>query len=169
MNILLRQPRIGGNAINYYYTCKTQLWFFLHNITMEDTSEYVALGKLLQETYSEGEEKDIQFDEISLDIFRPAKEIIEIKRSKEVKDAHIYQLKYYLYYLKKRYGISGFTGKLTYPRAHKILRISLTEEDEKELEKAILEITKIFNQSYPEKPKIKKICRKCSYFELCFS
>lgn len=169
MDLLQRQPRIGGNAINYFYTCKTQLWFFLHNISMEDTSEYVALGKLLQETYSEGEEKDIQFDEISLDIFKPLKEVVEIKRSSEIKEAHIYQLKYYLYYLKTRYGLTGFTGKLTYPNIHKTMKISLKPDDERELQEAIKEITKIFYLKTMIPPKHKKICRKCSYFELCFS
>lgn len=168
MDLMNRQPRVGGNAINYYYTCKTQLWFFLHHITMEDTSEYVELGKLLQENYSEGEEKDIQFDEISLDILRPTKEIIEIKRSKEIKKSHIYQVKYYIYYLKKKYGLTDFKGKLTYPRVHKTYDVYLQPNDEEELENTVEEINNIFYMKTPPKPKMKKICRGCSYFQLCF-
>jgi CRISPR-associated exonuclease Cas4 len=79
MEIIDRQPRIGGNAVNYLHHCKTQLWFFLHNISMESTSETVQLGKLMHEQYSQGEDKDIIIDEISLDILRPTREIIEIK------------------------------------------------------------------------------------------
>jgi len=167
--LLKRQPRIGGNAINYFYNCKTQLWYFLHNLNMEENSEYVMLGKLLQETYSEGEEKDIKFDEISLDVIKQTREIIEIKRSLEVKEAHIMQVKYYIYYLKKKYNLFNFTGKLTYPRIHKVLQINLTKDDERELERTIEKIIKIFHFENPPKAKFKKVCPKCSYFELCFS
>ncbi len=169
MEITSRQPRVGGNAINYLHYCKTQLWFFLHNVSMESTSETVQLGKLLHENYSQGEEKDIVIDEISLDILRHTREIVEIKYSKEVREGHIYQVKYYLYYLKHKLGLPDFTARLTYPRAKKTMILSLTPEDEATLQNDLKEITAIFNMKTAPVPIFKRGCKGCSYFDLCFS
>ena len=165
----MRNPRIGGNTVNYYFHCKTQLWFYIHNITMEDTSEYVKLGKILHENYNEGEEKDLLLDEIKLDIIREDKEILEIKRSKKIKENHIAQVKYYLYYLEKRLGLKGYKGRLSYPRIHKTLKIKLTEEDKKQMKVILKEIAEYFYSSKPPEPIFGEKCKNCSYFELCFS
>lgn len=169
MDLFTRQPRIGGNAISYLHHCKTQLWFFLHNINMERESELVALGKLLQETYSEGEEKDIILDEISLDIVRATREIIEIKRSKQPRLEHFKQVKYYLYYLQKKHGITGFKGKITYPRIHRTYEVNLEHNDIEMLENDIADIVNVFNMDSPPSPKKKLECKGCSYFDLCFA
>lgn len=165
----MRNPRIGGNTINYYYHCKTQLWFYIHNITMEDTSEYVKLGKLLHENYNEGEEKDLLLDEIKLDIIREEKEIVEIKRSTKIKENHIAQVKYYLYYLEKKMGLHGYNGRLTYPRIHKTLEIHLNNEDKEKMKSILEDIKKYFYLSKLPEPVHKEKCKNCSYFELCFS
>jgi CRISPR-associated exonuclease Cas4 len=169
MEITDRQPRIGGNAVNYLHYCKTQLWFYLHNITMESTSESVQLGKLLHEEYSQGEDKDIVIDEISLDILRNTREIVEIKYSKEVREGHLFQVKYYLYYLKHKVGLPDFTARLTYPRAKKTIMLSLTREDEEQIRRDLEEIRTIFNMESAPVPLFKKNCKGCSYFDLCFS
>jgi CRISPR-associated exonuclease Cas4 len=141
----------------------------MHNITMESESELVALGKLLQETYSEGEEKDIVLDEISLDIVRSTREIVEIKRSKQPRDEHFMQVKYYLYYLQKKHGITGFTGKITYPRIHRTYEVILGHGDIEMLEKDIADIVSVFNMGSPPPPMRKLECSGCSYFDLCFA
>lgn len=169
MELIDRQPRIGGNAVNYLHHCKTQLWFFLHNISMESTSETVQLGKLMHEQYSQGEDKDIIIDEISLDILRPTREIVEIKYSREVKEGHIFQVKYYLYYLKHKLGLTDYTARLTYPRAKKTIVFSLLPDDEELIVKDIAEITSIFNMNNAPAPLFKSGCKGCSYFDLCFS
>ncbi len=169
MEITDRQPRIGGNAVNYLHYCKTQLWFYLHNITMESTSESVQLGKLLHEEYSQGEDKDIVIDEISLDILRNTREIVEIKYSKEVREGHLFQVKYYLFYLKHKVGLPDFSARLTYPRAKKTIMLSLTREDEEQIRRDLEEIRTIFNMESAPVPLFKKGCKGCSYFDLCFS
>lgn len=169
MEITDRQPRIGGNAVNYLHYCKTQLWFYLHNITMESTSESVQLGKLLHEEYSQGEDKDIVIDEVSLDILRNTREIVEIKYSKEVREGHLFQVKYYLFYLKHKVGLPDFSARLTYPRAKKTIVLSLTREDEEQIRRDLEEIRTIFNMERAPVPLFKKGCKGCSYFDLCFS
>ena len=43
------QPNITGTAINYLYICQRKLWFYQHHLEMEHTSEKVDLGKHLHE------------------------------------------------------------------------------------------------------------------------
>ncbi|NIR52629.1 Dna2/Cas4 domain-containing protein, partial [candidate division KSB1 bacterium] len=35
---------ITGVMINYYHICHTELWYFAHDIQMEQESDIVALG-----------------------------------------------------------------------------------------------------------------------------
>lgn len=43
------EDKITGVMIYYYFICKRKLWYFCHQITMEDGNENVQLGKLLDE------------------------------------------------------------------------------------------------------------------------
>ena len=40
------EDKITGVMIYYYFICKRKLWYFCHQITMEDGNENVQLGKL---------------------------------------------------------------------------------------------------------------------------
>ena len=82
--------------------------------------------------------------------------------------SHEYQLLYYMYYLKNEKDIKNIKGYLDYPKIRKKKEIFLTEEKESELQKIIEDINKINEVEMP-KPKKSKICRKCAYFEFCFS
>lgn len=55
----------------YYYVCKRKLWYFYHEIQMEQESENVAIGKLLDETSYKREDKHINIDNvINIDFLR---------------------------------------------------------------------------------------------------
>ena len=45
------EERITGVMIYYYFVCKRKLWYFCHDLQMENVSqnENVQLGKLLDE------------------------------------------------------------------------------------------------------------------------
>ena len=162
----MKEMHITGVKIAYYYICPTKLWLFSHNITMERESELVELGKLLHEK-SYREHREVQIDDIAIDFIRKGKkiEVHEIKKSKKMEKAHRMQLLYYLYYLKKR-GIEAI-GVIDYPKARKRLTLTLSEEDEKEIERALRDIERIVNGPMPI-PRRKGICRKCAYYEFCF-
>lgn len=82
--------------------------------------------------------------------------------------SHEFQLLYYMYYLKNEKDIDNIKGFLNYPNSRKKEEIFLTNEKEEELIKIIAEIHKINDCEMP-KPKKKRICNKCAYFEFCFS
>ena len=82
--------------------------------------------------------------------------------------AHEYQLLYYMYYLKNEKDIEEIVGFLNYPTIRKKKKITLTKQKEEELVDIINNIKTILQDSMP-KPKKKRICNKCAYFEFCFS
>ena len=165
--MLSKEASITGVQVNYYFICKTKLWLFSHFASMEHTSDTVALGKLLHQG-SYKREKELKLGRISLDFVKKRGIIVihEVKKSRKLEKAHIYQLLYYLYYLKQK-GIEAM-GEINYPLLRKKEKIELKDEHEREIKEILSEIASIIRMKKPPKPEKKKYCRKCSYFELCW-
>ncbi|MDP2208215.1 MAG: Dna2/Cas4 domain-containing protein, partial [Bacteroidota bacterium] len=51
-----------GTHINYYFVCHRKLWLFSHGLSMEQTSDTVLIGKLIDENSYSREEKGIDID-----------------------------------------------------------------------------------------------------------
>lgn len=161
--------RITGTSISYYFVCRRKLFYHANHLQMEQNYEAVALGKLLDETSYSRDEKHITIDDtISIDFIRDHSMLHEIKKSKAIEEAGIWQLKYYLFYLKQR-GVENLKGKIDYPLLHQTIQVELTEEDEQRLLKIIEDIRHICSQKtagdFPEK---RSICKKCAYYDLCY-
>ncbi|AEI14611.1 CRISPR-associated protein Cas4 [Flexistipes sinusarabici DSM 4947] len=160
-------PIVTGTQINYYFVCKRKLWLFSHNISMEQYSESVEIGKIVHETSYERKRKEIELDGIKIDFFDKNKGIIhEVKKSKAIEDAHIWQLKYYIYYF-RQLGIN-VTGKINYPLIRKTENIDLNDEDIYHIVNICDKINEITSRETPPDVINEKICKKCSYFELCY-
>ena len=137
---------------------------------MEHESENVRLGKILHED-SFKRENDFLIDNlINVDFIKltDCVEIHEVKKTRKMEKSHEYQLLYYMYYLKNEKDIENIKGFLDYPKNRKKKEVFLTKEKEGELLKITADIYKINRDEMP-KPKKSKICRKCAYFEFCFS
>ena len=101
------KENITGMMVYYYFVCKRKLWYFCHEITMETENEDVLLGKLLDESSYKKNDKHISIDQIiNIDFMKKFGELHEVKKSKSVEEAGIWQMKYYLYYLQQR-GVTG--------------------------------------------------------------
>lgn len=162
------EERITGVMIYYYFVCSRKLWYFCHQINMEDENENVQLGKLLDENSYKRDDKHIEIDGIiNIDFIHEKNELHEIKKSKSIEEAGIWQVKYYLYYLEKR-NVDGLHGVIDYPLLKKNVDVELSDEDCKKLDDIIKEIISVKNQEYPPKLEEKKICKKCAYYDLCF-
>lgn len=162
------EERITGVMIYYYFVCKRKLWYFSNEISMEAENENVMLGKLLDENSYKRDDKHINIDNvINIDFVREHKELHEVKKSRAIEEAGIWQVKYYLYYLKKR-GVSGLKAKIDYPLIKKSIVVELMDEDELRFEEIITEISAIKKQLIPPKFEKKRICSKCAYHDLCF-
>ncbi len=163
---------ITGTHINYYFICHRKLWLFANSIQMEHTSDKVYEGKLIHETtYPQRSSKyeEIQIGGIKIDFYDPKNKIIhEIKKSQKLKEAHVWQLKYYIYTLEKA-GVKGVSGILEYPKERKTEEIYLSTIDIEEIKEIEIKIEKI--TSSEKAPKIIKMarCKSCSYYDFCFA
>ena len=162
------EERITGVMIYYYFVCKRKLWYFIHEISMEAENEDVMLGKLLDENSYQRGEKHINIDNvINIDFIKEHKELHEVKKSRAIEEAGIWQVKYYLYYLKQR-GVDGLKAKIDYPLLKKNLMVELSQEDEEQLQKIISEIHVLREQMQPPGFCLEKKKKKCAYHDLCF-
>jgi len=165
--------------INYYIVCHRKLWLFANGINMEHTSDIVYDGALLHETsYPQRAEK---YTEIELstewngttlsgkiDFYdQKQKTIHETKRGKSVEEAHIWQVKFYIWLLELN-GVEGAMGKIEYPRLRKTTEVFLTEPDRAFLKQSVPKIQRLIQQSDCPPVINAKICKKCSYYELCY-
>lgn len=157
---------ITGVHIYYYMVCRRKLWYFINELKMEDDNENVSLGKLIDENSYSREEKHINIaDTINIDFIKN-NTLYETKKSKQIEEASVMQLKYYLYYL-KRSGADNFSGEINYPALKQKVSVELTADDEKEIENICAEIRKIAVLPRPPAPDKKRICKKCAYYDLC--
>lgn len=159
--------KITGMMVYYYNVCKRKLWFFSNEINMEDCSEDVKIGVLLDQKSYGREDKHINIDNvINIDFFGNENILNEIKKSNKIEEATIWQVKYYLYYLKQR-GVV-ITAKIDYPLLKKNVYVELTDEDEINIEAMLQDIESITDSdTVPDKLQ-SGICKKCAYYDLCY-
>lgn len=181
--------KITGTHIAYYFICARKLWFFCKGIRCEQESDAVRMGKHIHETSYKREKKEIKIDGvIVVDWIDHEKKVIhEVKKSDKMETSHTWQLKYYMWYLEQK-GLDvaddqalqgfetlggleedGYTGELNYPRLNKKKSIVLTVKDRNEIEDTIIpNIEQIANLKKPPSTIDWKVCKTCSYNELCY-
>lgn len=163
-------PTYTGTHINYYFVCKRKLWLFAHDISMEHTSDAVLVGKLVDESSYQREEKAIDVeDAIVIDWIDERSGILhEVKKSDKMEEAHVWQVLYYLWYLKQK-GVGGLKGEIDYPKLKQKTSVELTPQREKELTRILSDIGSVVDLPQPPERINKKFCKTCSYFELCWT
>ena len=160
-----------GTLVSYYVFCKRRMWLHANDIRMEQNSELVEEGKLIHETsYPQRAERytELEIDGSVIDFFDAQNKIIhEVKKSDSVETAHLWQVKYYIWLLKKN-GIDGVTGIIEYPKLRETTTVELINEDVAYLERMVNDIEQIVaSENCPPRIEV-KICKNCSYFEFCY-
>jgi CRISPR-associated exonuclease Cas4 len=141
-----------------------------HELNPHNDNELLELGRMIHEHFYKKEKKELIFSTMHLDMVKKdGKSTIvgEIKKSSKYLLPAKMQLLFYLYQLKKQ-GIQA-SGELLIPKERKKEKILLTEESEKELEKAFLKIKEIIQQPIPPELHKTHFCRVCAYKDLCFA
>lgn len=160
-----------GTQFNYYLICHRKLWLFANGIQMEHTSDAVLEGKIIHETsYPQRSErfKEIAMDGIKIDFFDTKKKVVhEIKKSDKKEEAHLWQVKYYLFVLEQN-GIQA-TGLLEYPKLRKTQEVFLSEPDKQFIQEAVGHIERIIGSETCPARIAKSKCRQCSYYDFCWS
>ena len=160
--------QITGIMIYYYFVCKRKLWYFINQINMEQNSELVAMGKILDETSYKNEKKGILIDNtINIDFIENKAKLHEVKKTKSIEEAGIWQIKYYMYYLEEK-GVKNITAEIDYPLLKKTEQVFLDKEDGEKLKEIIHEIEEMYEKDDIPKKIDSKICKKCAYYDLCY-
>lgn len=167
-NVNFKDLKTNGIKVNYYLICKRKLWLYDKKITMENNSDSVTKGKLLHEnSYTDKKSKEIILDDlICIDIIDDNM-IREVKSSDKMKEADRLQILYYLFYL-KTLGVNK-KGTINYPKSRKREFIELTEDTEREVLIVLEDIKNILSMNKPPQKIDKPYCKKCAYFEFCYS
>lgn len=159
---------ITGVMIYYYFICQRKLWYFANEINMEQNSELVSIGKTIDETSYKREKKSILIDNtINIDFIKDGAVLHEVKKTKAIEEAGVWQLKYYMYYLKQK-GVETLEAKIDYPLLRQTKEIVLEKEDVEIIENVIKNIQEIVTKENPPEVINEKICKKCSYYDLCY-
>jgi CRISPR-associated exonuclease Cas4 len=185
MTDMVRPPashtRIGGMLVGYYAICPRKAWLVLQGISMEQESEQVALGRVLDDTSYRREQKGIDLaflrdDGIELvgrvdwaDLRRGV--LHETKKSRSMDDAHRLQLCYYLWLL-ELCGVEAepgqpYTGVLDYPLLRRSEEVVLDSSTRSVLEGIVLELRALRSAPIPDLAASPKLCRKCAFNDLC--
>lgn len=159
---------ITGIMVYYYFVCKKKLWYFANEICMEQNSELVSIGQILDEESYKREKKGILIDNtINIDFIKNGAILHEVKKTKAIEEASIWQLKYYMYYLEQK-NVKNITAQIDFPLIKENMKVVLTDTDREIIRNVICEIKKIISCDIPPSKIQDKICKKCSYFDLCY-
>jgi len=157
-----------GTQINYYFVCKRKLWLFSHDIQMEQNSDNVAIGKMIGEESYSRKKKEIEIDgKIKIDFWEKEGVIHEIKKTDKIEEAHVWQLKYYLYYLSRK-GVKKIRGEIDYPKLKRREEVKLSDQDCRYIEDLFGKVSGVVDRDVPPDVIHAGICRKCAYCELCY-
>ena len=163
---------ITPTHINYFHVCHRKLWLFHHGVRMEGGSEQVYEGKLTGElSYPERAAKyrELELPGAKIDYYDAESHTVhEVKHSNKVEQAHIAQVKYYLYLLKEA-GIPAPKGLLEYPRLKKREPVHWEKDDNEQVEQWVDDVKAIIALEAPPGVINHRICKSCSYYDFCYT
>ena len=154
---------LTATHLNYYFTCKRKLWLFAHQLTCERESELVKIGQVYHQDIKE---EPVEIDNIKIDKFKDGK-VFELKKKNSAPEAAKFQVLFYLLKLREK-GVNT-SGIIKYKENNCLEPVELTPENEVALIESMQKVATICELPQPPNIKKNKYCRKCSYFDLCFS
>ncbi|GAA4415298.1 CRISPR-associated protein Cas4 [Nibrella viscosa] len=180
--------RVGGMLVGYYRLCPRKAWLSMRGIWMEQESDTVALGRLLDQSSYDRADKHLTIEAVApdgtaligkIDRANLREGVLhETKKSRSCEESHIWQVRFYLWLLalNRNNGPDdtpipgpGFRGQLDYPLLRRTETIILDEEHVAELAGTVAAIRDLATQATPP-PRLAKrsFCKQCAYEELCY-
>ena len=105
---------------------------------------------------------------VKIDHFDVKRSIVrEVKKSNKEEQAHVAQLKYYLFVLEQN-GVEA-TGLLEYPKLHKTTEVRLEEGDREVIPEWEQAIERLVGQEECPPAISTYLCKKCAYRDFCYS
>ncbi|MBC7360795.1 MAG: CRISPR-associated protein Cas4 [Candidatus Aminicenantes bacterium] len=161
---------ITGNLVNAYFICRRKFWLFARQLTPDPKNDLLLLGRLISDSAYNRQRKELIFDSFRIDFIRKQKEniiVCEIKKSSKGLKAAEMQLGYYLLKFKEM-GINA-RGEILIPREKKKIVFELHQNIEETLKEAIKNMQELATKANPPAVNKTSFCRKCAFYEFCFS
>ena len=181
--IMVLSATITGTIFSYSLICPRKAWLHHKGIWMEQESEDVALGRLLDETTYRRNEKHLELHATSpgeiplvgkLDRAKLNEGVLhETKKGRSCSEAHQWQVRFYLWLLKLN-GVNGtggssFRGQIDYPALRRSEPVELTAAHEQQLENMLHNLCSLLAAKHPPARLDKRnFCKKCAFEELCY-
>jgi CRISPR-associated exonuclease Cas4 len=140
-----------------------------HEINPHQENPFLELGRLIHEESYSREKKEFETVGLKIDIIgkKDGKLLVgEVKKSDRFLKSATMQLSFYLYRLKQM-GITA-QGELLIPKAKTRIPVALKDENQKEIEFAISEISELIKKLNPPFPQKISFCKNCAYREFCW-
>ena len=175
--------RIGGMLVGYYLICPRKAWLSMRGLWMEQESDDVALGRLLDQGSYTRRKKHLALEAEAPDGTRLAGRVDtanlregvlhETKKGRACEEAHVWQLRFYLWLLRlggvTRADGRPFTGRLDYPKLRRTEDVRLEPEHEARLAEIVADLRRLATEPHPpERLDRRAFCRKCAFEELCY-
>ena len=152
------KDQITGTLVNYYVTCKREVWLYAHNIHANQEDENMLMGKALADIKESGLQdfafSNLKFDKLSKQ--RGHYLITEYKKSLKNPD---------IYLLKTGLNLREVKGKLISGKT--VIAIEDNAENFTKIETILNGITALVNEPKPPKFSPQKICENCAYRDYC--
>lgn len=177
-------PRIGGMLVGYYLICPRKAWLSMRGLWMEQESDTVALGRLLDANSYTRRTKHLMLEADAPDGTRLVGKIDsanlqggvlhETKKGRACEEAHLWQLRFYLWLLRlsgiTRADGKAFTGQLDYPALRRTEPVVLEPDHEARLADIISSLRQLAEEPHPpaRHPR-RRFCRACAFEELCYA
>ena len=168
-NIKYAQQYSNENTLYYLLSERKQYWAVMPRRGFGISIECRNDGSRIYDMKSEiGEQYEIiTLTTEAIDFIKNGAVLHEVKKTKKIEDAGIWQLKYYMYYLEKK-GIEKITAQIDFPLLKETKQVILEREDREILKNVVSNIEKIVMLDKPPSLINSKICNKCAYFDLCY-
>lgn len=170
--------------VGYYAVCPRKAWLSLHGLWMEQESEAVAIGRLIDQGSYTRERKQIDLETTAPDGTLIVGRIDwadlrdgvlhETKKSRAVEEAHRWQLRFYLWLL-QRCGVTRpdgqpYRGCLDYPKLRRTETVGLRPDDPERLAEMVAALRALARMPEPPARLTRRaFCRKCAFEDLCYA
>jgi CRISPR-associated exonuclease Cas4 len=175
--------RIGGMLVGYYVLCPRKAWLSMRGLWMEQESTTVALGRQVGAQSYTRQTKELMLTAEApdgtplvgkIDWAQLDQGVLhETKKGRSCEDAHKWQLRFYLWML-KRSGVTRpdgdpFAGEINYPTLRRTEPVYLKPEHEERLAEIVAALRRLAAQDTPP-PRIDRraFCKRCAFEDLCY-
>ena len=152
--------KITGTLIKNFLHCPRQAYLYYYGLNFK--SDLTKIGELM---HKEQNSKEYIFEKIKVDDIQ-GDQLIEYKKTSSNLEGTKFQVLYYLdFFESKGLHLTGLVKDLTYKQEH---FIKLDDETRLQLKSVLDSLQKMLKGILPEKLKLKKNCKKCSFFDYCW-